>query len=387
MPEPQTRPPGQRDEAASKLEVPRGVKLLRTLAGHQDAVMSVAFDPLGGTMASASADRTVRLWCARSGRLLRTLIGHQQAVRSVAYPPQGGMVASGSDDKTAKLWDVQSGHLLRSFEGRSCLVQCVAFDPQGRTMASGSRDHAVRLWDLRSGKLLHTLDGHRHGVLSVAFHPQGGTLACGGTDDRVYHWEVGSGRCLRMLAHWYRRVVIDLPDEVLAKEGADGRLFFRRPGTNELLEFVGQQGMLFSLAFDPAGETLASAHLDHTVKLWNARSGNLLGELNGHTSIIQCIAFSPDGRMLASKSCDGTIRLWDCKTWETVAVIPEPTGKSRYGGLAFHPTLPLLAASGTESGSPEKEYSRLIHIWELDFDALLGPAPVQGENASGGSRL
>ena len=60
--------------------LPPGVKLLRTLEGHKDAVMSVAFDPQGGTLASGSDDKTVKLWEVRSGKLLRTLEGHQSAV-------------------------------------------------------------------------------------------------------------------------------------------------------------------------------------------------------------------------------------------------------------------------------------------------------------------
>ena len=70
----------RRADEASPGELPPGVKLLRTLEGHQDSVLSVAFDPQGGTLASGSADKTVKLWEARSGKLLRTLEGHQDTV-------------------------------------------------------------------------------------------------------------------------------------------------------------------------------------------------------------------------------------------------------------------------------------------------------------------
>ena len=69
----------QRPDEAPPAELPPGVKLLRTLAGHQDAVLSVAFDPQGGTLASGSGDKTVKLWEPASGKLLRTLEGHQNA--------------------------------------------------------------------------------------------------------------------------------------------------------------------------------------------------------------------------------------------------------------------------------------------------------------------
>ena len=127
------------------------------------------------------------------------------------------------------------------------------------------------------------------------------------------------------------------------------------------------------MAFDPQGGTLASGSADNTVKLWEARSGKLLRTLEGHTESVDIVAFSPDGRLLASKSHDHTIRLWSCETWETVAVIPEPTQHGLWiPALAFHPTLPLLATAGSEPGTPEDERSRLIHLWELDYDVLLG---------------
>jgi len=123
-----------------------GVKLLRTLEGHQHVVFSVAFDPQGGTLASGSSDGTVKLWEARSGKLLRTLEGHQRAVFSAAFDPQGGTLASGSSDRTVKLWEARSGKLLRTLEGHQGGVWSVAFDPQGGTLASGSSDNTVKLW-------------------------------------------------------------------------------------------------------------------------------------------------------------------------------------------------------------------------------------------------
>ena len=340
-----TRPPAAGSGAQVKPPPrPSGVKLLRTLRGHKDRVFSVAFDPQGGTLASASYDNTVMLWEAQSGKLLRVLNGHQGGVRSVAFYPQGGMLASGSEDNTVKLWEAHSGKLLRTLKGHQDRVGSVAFDPQGGTLASGSEDSTVMLWETHSGKLLRTLKGQQGGIVSVAFYPQGGMLASGSYDSTVMLWETHSGKLLRALK--------------------------------------GHQSGVKSVAFDPQGGTLASGSDDDTVKLWEARSGKLLRTLEGHTNFVEAVAFSADGKLLAAKSYDHTIRIWICESWETVAVVPELAFPCPIPTLAFHPTLPLLATAGSEPNTPDDDRSRLIHFWELDFDLLLSQRSLTRSTAS-----
>lgn len=311
-----------------------GVKLLRTLEGHQGQIMSLAFDPQGLTLASSGTSQpSVKLWDVRTGKLLRTMVGPAFAY-GLAFDPQGETLACGAGNSVS-LWEARSGTLLRRLEGSQAAILSMAFDPHGDTLACGIMATSVILWDSRSGKLLRTLKGHNGWIWSLAFDPQGGTLATASGDNTVKLWEESNSKRLRTLE--------------------------------------GHQGSVYGVAFGAQGAMLATCSGDKTVRVWETRSGKLLRTLERHTARVDCVAFSPDGHLLASKSADHTIYLWSCKTWETVAAITEITPPEEWvPALAFHPTLPLLATAGSESGAPEYQRSRVIHLWELDYEVLLG---------------
>ena len=276
------------------------------LVGHQGAVKGVAFSPNGNTIASASGDKTVKLW-SRNGKLLQTLIGHKSLVWDVSFSPNGKLLVSGSMDGTIKLWNLD-GNLLSTRIAHQGGV--LAVRGSNSLIVSAGNDKTIKLWTW-DGKLLQTLRGHRAPVWDVAISHDEELIVSGSEDNTVKLWNRHGTLLATLIGHSnpVRRVAINPQATVIASSSGDNTVkLWSRQG--ELLTTLsGHNNEVWGVAFSPDGQTMATAGNDRAIKLWKP-DGTLLTTFKGHTDWINDIAFSPDGSLIASAGQDKTVKLW-----------------------------------------------------------------------------
>ncbi|VFQ87388.1 unnamed protein product [Cuscuta campestris] len=150
----------------------KGWACTQIFEGHSHYVMQVTFNPKDtNTFASASLDRTIKIWNLGSPDPNFTLDAHLKGVNCVDYFTGGDKpyLITGSDDHTAKVWDYQTKSCVQTLEGHTHNVSAVCFHPELPIIITASEDGTVRLWHSTTYRLENTLNYGLERVWAVGY--------------------------------------------------------------------------------------------------------------------------------------------------------------------------------------------------------------------------
>ena len=285
--------------------------------GYTDVIHGVAISPDGKYLATASQDKTVRLWDIATGQTVHVFTDHTDGVYGVAFSPDGKFLAATSDDNTVIMWDVSNGRSVQKFSAPHSNGS-IAFSPDGRFIAS-TGDPMPRIWDVATGQIVHILIGHTGYTTGVIYSPDGKSVLTGGHDSTARLWDTATGKQVQVFSDH----------------------------TNDV----------WGLAFSPDGKYVATGD-DQTIRLWNITTGQLVREFVGHKAGgVSGIAFSPDEKYMVSTSADGTSRLWEVGTGQFLHYIG--SRGSFHEGLALSQDGKWLAIPENDAMHP------VVRVWNM----------------------
>lgn len=326
---------------------PLNYKPVFTLYGHSRSISALFFSPDGLYLASASADRTIKVWSVLSGALIQSLKGHQGGISDIVWSPCSRYIVSASDDTTAVVWNALGGYDVRHLVGHTSYVFCVAYSLQSNLVVSGSFDETVRLWDVRKGVCHRTIAAHSEAVTGVDFNRDGTLIASCSYDGLIRLWDVPTGLCLATLPH---------------------------PTSSPTT----------SITFSPSSSHLLASSLDSTLRLWDVANGKVVKtyktERHAHVSsdttapgeegtknVFQTERFAIKSSFLPRRdgaksnsyvitgSEDCKVYMWDVQT-RALACVLVGYHRDVVGAVAVHPTKPILASAALDHDLSIKIY-------------------------------
>lgn len=326
---------------------------------HRDIIWDVRWNPSSekrNLFASASADRTAKLWRldneSKTANPLMVYSGHSGSVNSVRFHPTQSIVCTTSGDRTCHIWkpldtpnpskssSEEDGDSFRSSSRRRLSMDIPVLNKplaklishQGHVMVgewscdgsqvmSGSQDATIKIWDMSDWtKPVLTLTGHDSTVTSIAPYPSNKNVFCSSSQDQTIRlWDTRTSSFMLSVLHGHEKsvsyVIFDKQNPSLLISGSDDctvKIWDWR--TKQCLTTIHTSYVMNHFCQSPEDEMLCLPSRNASAEIYSSQGDPLMilsGMGSGHNKMIWTCDWNENGILTAG--LDRSIVLWDVR--------------------------------------------------------------------------
>jgi WD40 repeat protein len=319
--------------------------------GHELAVVAAAVSPDSSYVATASKDKSIKLWELTSGRETRSFLGHELTVNCVIFSPDGKLLISGSNDKTVRIWDITTGKSVSTITTGDYIFD-VAIDPHMKFLiASGYNDSgypdSATVFDFKTKRVIKRIHIDAGSAGSTVTVSSDGKYIGFGEDNRTVNiYETSAWRKVNTFINeaggWCggcpTRVLFSADSKVIYMGSNNGPIKKYELVTSKLLKtYEENKEDLNGLAISPDGKKFARA-TEKEVTVWEENTGDLIAKTEAsEKGEFNKITFTLDSKKIIVTSDDNTAFTWNFRSNKKEKIFTGFLNKRDLGGLNYDP--------------------------------------------------
>lgn len=339
-----------------------------TFSSHKGSVFCVSLDPVTNTLAvTGGEDDKAFVWSVSDGEVLFECTGHKDSVTCAVFSHDSTLVATGDMSGMIKVWRVETKEEIWSFEvgdlewlewhpcapvllagtdegnvwmwkvpagdcktfqSAACQATSGKVLPDGKRAVVGYEDGSVRVWDLKQGNTIHVIkgqDGHQGALTCLACNKDGSLVLTGSVDGGAKLINTTTGKVLgAFTVEGVAKGSKDGEEETNSVESVgfcnilpliavaylDGTLAIYDLSSQALRHRCQHEAGIVHLQWEEASSVVTTCSLDGALRLWDARSGNMVSEYRGHTAEILDFTINREGTMAVTASGDNQAKVF-----------------------------------------------------------------------------